>query len=159
MRENSAEVQACARKPISANMAASRLQLDHNVIVPSEKNLMGPRVWVSSSQLYQISNWRSTSNFFVTYLKLIPFLIDSNECSINGACDQMCNPQARGKKHCDCVLGYTKKGSRCFAINGKHDFSPYFCNCFLIDQKSHNKLSFYCSSRTRRNLAAVSRRD
>lgn len=43
---------------------------------------------------------------------------DSDECQIDGSCDQLCT-NTRGSFTCACVQGYKQEGNRCKPINGK----------------------------------------
>lgn len=45
------------------------------------------------------------------------FLADSDECLIDGSCDQLCLNK-EGTFDCQCVSGYEKSGQRCTAVNG-----------------------------------------
>jgi hypothetical protein len=44
-------------------------------------------------------------------------LADSDECLIDGSCDQLCFNKD-GTFDCQCVSGYEKSGPRCTAVNG-----------------------------------------
>jgi len=46
-------------------------------------------------------------------------LSDSDECLIDGSCDQVCINE-NGTFNCQCVSGYEKNGSRCVAVNGMY---------------------------------------
>jgi hypothetical protein len=58
-------------------------------------------------------------------------LSDSNECLIDGSCDQVCINK-NGTFDCRCVLGYEKNNSSCIAVNGKYEHAAYstdFLHC------------------------------
>ena len=46
-------------------------------------------------------------------------LSDSDECLIDGLCDQLCINK-EGTFDCQCVSGYEKSGHRCTAVNGMY---------------------------------------
>jgi len=48
-----------------------------------------------------------------------PLLSDSDECLIDGSCDQLCINK-EGTFDCQCVSGYKKSGQRCIAVNGMY---------------------------------------
>jgi len=57
------------------------------------------------------------------WLKIcICLIVESNECSEEGACDQICTLDHRKKKSCKCAEGYRQNGSHCKAENGTSSF-------------------------------------
>lgn len=50
--------------------------------------------------------------------KYCNLIVDTNECLVDGSCDQICH-NTNGSYSCDCVPGYKKMNrTGCQAING-----------------------------------------
>lgn len=59
-------------------------------------------------------------NYFIIFFKINftneLFVIDFDECTIQGTCDQICK-NTPGSFECSCTTGYFKNNTKCYGIN------------------------------------------